>query len=134
MPRVLLCVFVVAVARCMAAAHYKNGEKVRGYVTRMRGENVNSFPLHPLTQITVYVNKVGPYFNPQETYHYYSLPVCRPDRVGTLNGHTVHLFTRLLSLRGRVGCVSAVPLRSTMPASRWGRSWLETGRPSPTTA
>lgn len=32
-------------------------------------------------QITVYVNKVGPYFNPQETYHYYSLPVCRPSKV-----------------------------------------------------
>ena len=34
-----------------------------------------------LAQITVYVNKVGPYFNPQETYHYYSLPVCRPEKV-----------------------------------------------------
>ena len=32
-------------------------------------------------QITVYVNKVGPYANPQETYHYYSLPVCRPEKV-----------------------------------------------------
>ncbi|XP_022807854.1 transmembrane 9 superfamily member 1-like [Stylophora pistillata] len=40
------------------AASYKGGEKV------------------PL-----YVNKVGPYFNPQETYHYYSLPVCRPEKV-----------------------------------------------------
>ncbi|CAF0940009.1 unnamed protein product [Rotaria sordida] len=29
--------------------------------------------------VTVYVNKVGPYGNPQETYHYYSLPVCRPS-------------------------------------------------------
>lgn len=32
-------------------------------------------------EVPVYVNKVGPYHNPQETYHYYSLPVCRPDRV-----------------------------------------------------
>lgn len=47
MPRVLLCVFVVAVARCMAAAHYKDGEKVRGYVTRMRGENVTKFLSSP---------------------------------------------------------------------------------------
>ncbi|GCC45518.1 hypothetical protein chiPu_0029661, partial [Chiloscyllium punctatum] len=31
--------------------------------------------------VTVYVNKVGPYHNPQETYHYYRLPVCRPERV-----------------------------------------------------
>lgn len=32
-------------------------------------------------KVIVYVNKVGPYSNPQETYHYYSLPVCRPDKV-----------------------------------------------------
>lgn len=32
-------------------------------------------------RVPVYVNKVGPYFNPHETYHYYSLPVCRPDKV-----------------------------------------------------
>lgn len=41
-----------------AASHYKDGEKV-----------------------AMYVNKVGPYFNPQETYHYYSLPLCRPKRI-----------------------------------------------------
>ncbi|EDV23172.1 uncharacterized protein TRIADDRAFT_37943 [Trichoplax adhaerens] len=29
----------------------------------------------------MYVNKVGPYFNPHETYHYYSLPICRPQKV-----------------------------------------------------
>ncbi|XP_065652076.1 transmembrane 9 superfamily member 1 isoform X2 [Hydra vulgaris] len=32
-------------------------------------------------KVLMYVNKVGPYFNPQETYHYYSLPICRPDKV-----------------------------------------------------
>jgi transmembrane 9 superfamily protein 1 len=31
--------------------------------------------------VPVYVNKVGPYANPHETYHYYQLPVCRPDKV-----------------------------------------------------
>lgn len=31
--------------------------------------------------VTLYVNKVGPYHNPQETYHYYTLPVCRPQKV-----------------------------------------------------
>ncbi|CAF4387063.1 unnamed protein product, partial [Adineta steineri] len=31
--------------------------------------------------VIVYVNKVGPYSNPQETYHYYSLPVCRPSKI-----------------------------------------------------
>jgi len=31
--------------------------------------------------VEVYVNKVGPYFNPHETYHYYSLPVCRPEEI-----------------------------------------------------
>lgn len=29
----------------------------------------------------MYVNKVGPYSNPHETYHYYSLPVCHPEKV-----------------------------------------------------
>ena len=32
-------------------------------------------------KVEVYVNKVGPYFNPHETYHYYSLPVCRPEEI-----------------------------------------------------
>uniref|UniRef100_A0A8D0CJ43 Transmembrane 9 superfamily member n=1 Tax=Scleropages formosus TaxID=113540 RepID=A0A8D0CJ43_SCLFO len=32
-------------------------------------------------QVILYVNKVGPYHNPQETYHYYTLPVCRPKEV-----------------------------------------------------
>ncbi|KAI6661567.1 Transmembrane 9 superfamily member 1 [Oopsacas minuta] len=31
--------------------------------------------------VTVFVNKVGPYYNPQETYHYYTLPVCAPDKI-----------------------------------------------------
>ncbi|KAJ4946704.1 hypothetical protein NE237_014160 [Protea cynaroides] len=28
--------------------------------------------------VTLWVNKVGPYNNPQETYNYYSLPFCQP--------------------------------------------------------
>ncbi|XP_046560989.1 transmembrane 9 superfamily member 1-like [Haliotis rubra] len=32
-------------------------------------------------QVQLYVNKVGPYFNPHETYHYYQLPVCRPVKI-----------------------------------------------------
>ncbi|CAH1776014.1 unnamed protein product [Owenia fusiformis] len=35
----------------------------------------------PDTKVPVYVNKVGPYFNPHETYHYYQLPVCRPEKI-----------------------------------------------------
>ncbi|CAN8294307.1 unnamed protein product [Cochlearia groenlandica] len=31
-------------------------------------------------QVTLWVNKVGPYNNPQETYNYYSLPFCRPSK------------------------------------------------------
>ncbi|XP_057532572.1 transmembrane 9 superfamily member 1 [Amaranthus tricolor] len=30
-------------------------------------------------RVTLWVNKVGPYNNPQETYNYYSLPFCRPS-------------------------------------------------------
>uniref|UniRef100_T1ITP6 Transmembrane 9 superfamily member n=1 Tax=Strigamia maritima TaxID=126957 RepID=T1ITP6_STRMM len=32
-------------------------------------------------KVFLYVNKVGPYFNPHETYHYYQLPVCRPEKI-----------------------------------------------------
>ncbi|KAJ8436947.1 hypothetical protein Cgig2_017372 [Carnegiea gigantea] len=32
----------------------------------------------PSEQVILWVNKVGPYNNPQETYNYYSLPFCRP--------------------------------------------------------
>lgn len=31
--------------------------------------------------VTLYVNKIGPFYNPQETYHYYELPVCRPEKI-----------------------------------------------------
>ncbi|XP_077170088.1 transmembrane 9 superfamily member 1 [Paroedura picta] len=31
--------------------------------------------------VMLYVNKVGPYHNPQETYHYYQLPVCSPVKI-----------------------------------------------------
>ncbi len=27
------------------------------------------------------MNKVGPFWNPQETYHFYTLPICRPDKI-----------------------------------------------------
>ena len=37
----------------------------------------------------MYVNKVGPYFNPHETYHYYQLPVCRPEKVSSQRGYCV---------------------------------------------
>ncbi|KAM3714682.1 hypothetical protein ACB098_01G356100 [Castanea mollissima] len=33
----------------------------------------------PDDPVTLWVNKVGPYNNPQETYNYYSLPFCRPE-------------------------------------------------------
>ncbi|KAG0483050.1 hypothetical protein HPP92_011134 [Vanilla planifolia] len=32
----------------------------------------------PGDRVTLWVNKVGPYNNPQETYNYYSLPFCQP--------------------------------------------------------
>ncbi|KAF7803615.1 transmembrane 9 superfamily member 1 [Senna tora] len=33
----------------------------------------------PGDPVTLWVNKVGPYNNPQETYNYYSLPFCHPS-------------------------------------------------------
>jgi len=32
-------------------------------------------------EVTLWVNKVGPFPNPQETYAYYSLPFCQPDEI-----------------------------------------------------
>jgi transmembrane 9 superfamily protein 3 len=29
--------------------------------------------------VAVWVNSVGPYHNPQETYPYYQLPFCKPE-------------------------------------------------------
>ena len=33
----------------------------------------------PGEQITLYLNKVGPYHNPQETYDYFTLPFCTSE-------------------------------------------------------
>ncbi|KAG6573601.1 Transmembrane 9 superfamily member 1, partial [Cucurbita argyrosperma subsp. sororia] len=33
----------------------------------------------PGESVVLWVNKVGPYNNPQETYNYYSLPFCHPS-------------------------------------------------------
>ena len=32
-------------------------------------------------KVELFVNKVGPYNNPDETYHFYTLPLCQPDEV-----------------------------------------------------
>ncbi|MBA0843015.1 hypothetical protein Goarm_000241 [Gossypium armourianum] len=37
-----------------------------------------SLQYQPDDPVTLWVNKVGPYNNPQETYNYYSLPFCHP--------------------------------------------------------
>ncbi|XP_071854416.1 transmembrane 9 superfamily member 1-like [Apostichopus japonicus] len=57
----ILFVALLYIIQCFAADnHFKDGD-----------------------QVHIYVNKVGPYYNPHETYHYYQLPVCRPDTVET---------------------------------------------------
>ena len=58
MVQLSLCLLMYVVSFSNALTSYKDGDKVE-----------------------VYVNKVGPYFNPHETYHYYSLPVCRPKEI-----------------------------------------------------
>ncbi|KAK1354485.1 Transmembrane 9 superfamily member [Heracleum sosnowskyi] len=44
--------------------------------------------------VTLWVNKVGPYNNPQETYNYYSLPFCHPS------GHAGHKWGGLGEVLG----------------------------------
>lgn len=55
---VVVSIFSLTITGTIAGKKYKDGEDVK-----------------------VYVNKVGPYANPHETYHYYQLPVCRPQQV-----------------------------------------------------
>ena len=63
------------------AANYKDGDKVEKSSSVFFYSCNNNSKQSAHLQVPLYVNKVGPYFNPQETYHYYSLPVCRPDKV-----------------------------------------------------
>ena len=81
------CLLAAALQSCVNGdgTHYKEGEKVR-----CADDDDDDDDDRVFVQITVYVNKVGPYFNPQETYHYYSLPVCRPNKVryhSQMNSH-----------------------------------------------
>ncbi|KAL4553996.1 hypothetical protein LXL04_039887 [Taraxacum kok-saghyz] len=48
----------------------------------------------PDDKITLWVNKVGPYNNPQETYNFYSLPFCH------LPGHAAHKWGGLGEVLG----------------------------------
>ncbi|KAH9613601.1 hypothetical protein KSS87_003195 [Heliosperma pusillum] len=45
-------------------------------------------------QVILWVNKVGPYNNPQETYNYFSLPFCHPQ------GHVAHRWGGLGEVLG----------------------------------
>lgn len=54
------CVVFLLVGLCLASASVRNHKYERGEVVKL------------------WVNKVGPYNNPQETYNYYYLPFCKP--------------------------------------------------------
>ena len=43
----------------------------------------NNHIYSPNEVVTLWVNTVGPYHNPQETYSYYSLPFCKPKDLET---------------------------------------------------
>jgi len=53
---ILLC--IISVVHCDEHSHKYNDEE----------------------EVLLFVNKVGPYRNPQEAYKYYSLPYCKPDK------------------------------------------------------
>ena len=44
----------------------------------LAGEGTHTY--EPGEQVTLWLNKVGPYHNPQETYSYYHLPFCHPEQ------------------------------------------------------
>jgi transmembrane 9 superfamily protein 3 len=39
--------------------------------------------------VPLYVNKIGPYANPSESYDYYSLPFCKPPDVQHAHHHSL---------------------------------------------
>jgi len=39
----------------------------------------NSHSYEPNEKVVLWLNKIGPFHNPQETYPYYSLPFCKPN-------------------------------------------------------
>lgn len=88
--------------------------------------------------VTLYVNKVGPYHNPQETYHYYTLPVCRPDKVG-VRGSARHkdlivLIKAFISSGNKCKTIHLLeyfPIRCTTSPWAWGKCWTATGWRSP---
>lgn len=64
--------------------------------------------------VTLYVNKVGPYHNPQETYHYYTLPVCRPEKVSVASVHRLPQRTLLCNVNVTEIAVCLFVLRSVI--------------------
>eukprot|EP00041_Stephanoeca_diplocostata_P036100 m.1300398 g.1300398 ORF g.1300398 m.1300398 type:complete len:595 (+) comp24803_c0_seq2:267-2051(+) len=52
---------------------------VATFVASAAGVNRHKFKVSE--QVPIFVNKVGPYYNTHETYHYYSLPVCHPEKI-----------------------------------------------------
>lgn len=43
--------------------------------------STHTYTKDPAEPVVLWVNKVGPFRNPQETYEYYSLPFCRPTQI-----------------------------------------------------
>jgi len=60
--------------------------------------------------ITLYANKVGPFANPSETYHYYNLPFCQPE--GDME-HRTHGLGELLAGDRNVKTPYKVEFKST---------------------
>eukprot|EP01033_Poteriospumella_lacustris_P007248 gene7249-5215_t len=58
--------FLLFAALLVALAVYSRGDE-------------DSHEYQPNEAITLWVNTIGPYHNPQETYPYYSLPYCTPE-------------------------------------------------------
>lgn len=45
----------------------------------VKGDGSHSY--QPQDKVPFYVNKIGPYANPSETYEYYILPFCVPEKI-----------------------------------------------------
>jgi hypothetical protein len=43
--------------------------------------DIHALEYNPLDPVKIWLNKAGPYENPQETYAYFSLPFCKVRRL-----------------------------------------------------
>ena len=55
------------------------------FIASLEAKKKHHYEIHE--EVPFFVNKIGPYKNPTETYEFYSLPFCRPEPGKIQHGH-----------------------------------------------